>query len=219
MSAKAKRGRFISFEGGEGAGKSTQVARLASRLSDTGIEAITTREPGGSAGAEEIRALLVTGAVDRWSPLSEALLFYAARHDHLEHTIRPALKRGAWVLCDRFADSTRAYQGAAGGIDNDILDHLHRAVVGGDDPDLTFILDLPPEAGLARAHGRRDPQIETRFEAKDAGFHARLRACFLDIGKTDPARYRVIDATRRVDDVASEIWTAVTGRFPEVTEG
>ena len=154
-------GRFITFEGGEGGGKSTQLRLLAQRLGDLGGEVVATREPGGSPGAEAIRDLLVRGAADRWSAMTETLLMYAARRDHLERVIKPALDRGAWVLCDRFADSTRAYQGAAGGTDPAFIAELEAHVLGDIRPDLTLILDLPPEAGLARAASRAG--AETRF--------------------------------------------------------
>jgi len=151
------RGVFITFEGGEGAGKSTQIAHLGERLRAAGRDVVTTREPGGSPGAEAIRALLVTGAADRWSPVSETLLMYAARRDHIERVIAPALARGAVVLCDRFADSTRAYQGAAGGAPAELIAALEAAVLGEAQPDLTLVLDLPVEAGLARAAARGPP--------------------------------------------------------------
>ena len=148
------RGRFITFEGGEGTGKSTQARLLAERLTGAGREVVLTREPGGSAGAEAIRALLVTGSVDRWSATTETLLMHAARRDHIERLIGPALERGAWVVCDRFADSTRAYQGAAGGAPAELIAALEREVLGDVTPDLTLVLDLPPADGLARAAGR-----------------------------------------------------------------
>jgi dTMP kinase len=167
------RGRFITFEGGEGVGKSTQVRRLADRLRGRG-EVVVTREPGGSPGAEAIRGLLVKGPVERWSPISETLLMYAARRDHIERVIAPALARGAWVICDRFYDSSRAYQGAAGGAPASLLRALEADVVGDLIPDLTLILDLPVKAGLARAAQRGKSgsgQDEGRFEAKGAAFH------------------------------------------------
>jgi dTMP kinase len=203
------RGRFITFEGGEGAGKSTQVRLLAERLAGRG-EVVTTREPGGSPGAEAIRALLVTGDVERWSPISETLLMYAARRDHIERVIAPALARGAWVLCDRFYDSTRAYQGAAGGAPADLVRALEADVVGAVIPDLTLILDLPVMAGLARAASRG--QGEGRFEAKGAAFHERLRMAFLEIAAADPARCKVIDAGEAPEAVAARIEAIVTER-------
>jgi dTMP kinase len=205
------RGRFITFEGGEGAGKSTQVRTLAERLAKASIEAIATREPGGSPGAEAIRSLLVTGETDRWSPTSETLLLYAARRDHIERTIRPALERGQWVICDRFADSTRAYQGAAGGASEDLIAALEAAVLMDTRPDLTLMFDLPPDVGLARAAGRGG--AEARFEAKGLDFHARLRARFLAIAQAEPERCVVIDAQPGPEQVSQAIWTAVSGRL------
>ena len=189
-------GLFITFEGGEGAGKSTQARGLADRLRDeTGREVLLTREPGGSPGAEALRDLLVRGAADRWSPVAETLILYAARTDHLERTIRPALARGAVVISDRFADSTRAYQGAGGGADGALIAALEQTVVGDATPDLTLVFDLPVEVGLSRAHARGD--AETRFESKGAAFHARLREGFLRIAASEPDRCVVIDARRR----------------------
>ena len=159
------RGRFITFEGGEGAGKSTQVARLAAWLRASGMDLVHTREPGGSPGAEQIRNLVLNGSAERWSPMTETLLMYAARADHLERTIRPALEAGRWVLCDRFADSSRAYQGAGGGVAQSFIEQLDATVVGRDQPDLTLIFDLPVEIGLARALGRGGGS-EVRFESK-----------------------------------------------------
>lgn len=203
-------GRFITFEGGEGAGKSTQLRRLAARLAP-GREVVATREPGGSPGAESIRDLLVNGAADRWSPVTETLLMYAARRDHVERVITPALARGAWVVCDRFADSTRAYQGAAGGTDPLLISSLETYVLAGVRPDLTLILDLPTEAGLARAGGRGD--AESRFESKGLAFHERLRAAFLDIARAEPDRCAVIEAAQDEDTVAAAVWEAVGARL------
>lgn len=204
------RGRFITFEGGEGVGKSTQVRLLADRLAGHG-EIVLTREPGGSAGAESIRALLVNGPVERWSAISETLLMYAARRDHIERVIVPALERGAWVVCDRFYDSSRAYQGAAGGAPESLLRALEADVVGPVKPDLTLILDLPAGAGLARAAGRGEG--EGRFEAKGPEFHERLRAAFLDIAKAEPQRCVVIAADGDVEAVSERVWAAVEDRL------
>jgi dTMP kinase len=204
-------GRLITLEGGEGAGKSTQARRLSGRLSAAGKKVVLTREPGGSEGAESIRGLLLTGGADRWSPVSEVLLFYAARSDHLERTIAPALAAGAWVICDRFADSTRAYQGAAGGVSDDFLESLERHVLGQLRPDLTLILDLPVETGLARAAQR--PGAETRFETKDVAFHQRLRDGFLAIAKAEPERCAVVDAAADPASVEAAIWALVKGRL------
>jgi dTMP kinase len=206
------RGRFITFEGGEGAGKSTQIRRLAARLSQAGGEVVITREPGGSPGAETIRDLLVNGETDRWSPTTEALLMYAARRDHLERTIRPALARGATVLCDRFADSTRAYQGAGGKLSAESIGRLEQfALEAADWPDLTLILDLPVEEGLKRAGARGGG--EARFEAQGLEFHQRLRAGYLAIAEREPQRCMVVDATGDMDAVADAVWSAVSTRL------
>lgn len=205
-----RNGRFITFEGGEGTGKSTQVRALAARLSALGHEVVATREPGGSPGAEAIRALLVTGEADRWSPVTETLLMYAARRDHIERVIRPALSRGAWVICDRFADSTRAYQGAAGGTDPALIAALEVQVLEATRPDLTVVLDLPADVGLGRAADRAG--AETRFESKGAAFHARLREAFLEIAAREPERCTVIDASGSVEAVGEAIWAAVSAR-------
>lgn len=204
------RGRFITFEGGEGTGKSTQLRRLAERLSAQGRTVVATREPGGSPGGEDIRALLVNGAADRWSPVTETLLMYAARRDHIERVIAPALARGDWVVCDRFADSTRAYQGAAGGADPALIAALETHVLGDTRPDLTLILDLPVETGLARAVSRAGG--ETRFESKGMAFHGRLREAFLAIAKAEPERCAVIDAAGDMAAVEAAIWAAVEAR-------
>lgn len=205
------RGRFITFEGGEGTGKSTQAAVLAERLRASGREVVQTREPGGSPGAEALRSLLVSGDGDRWSPLAETLLMYAARADHLDRVIRPALDRGAWVVCDRFADSTRAYQGAAGGTPEDLIETLDARVVGDDQPDLTLVFDLPVEAGLARAADRGGD--EARFEGKGAAFHQRLRDAFRAIAATHPDRCALIDAEGARDAVADRVWATVLDRL------
>jgi dTMP kinase len=205
------RGRFITLEGGEGGGKSTQARRLAARLAEAGREVVLTREPGGSPGAEAIRDLLVTGGADRWSPTSEALLMYAARRDHIERTITPALERGAWVISDRFADSTRAYQGAGGGVPASFIQALERYVLGEVRPDLTLVLDLPAEEGLARAAGRHG--AETRFEGKGLEFHERLREGFLAVARVEADRCAVIDAAASLDAVEVAIWEAVSRRL------
>lgn len=205
-------GRFITFEGGEGTGKSTQVARLAERLRARPLEVVQTREPGGSPGAEEIRSLALNGDVGRWSPLTETLLMYAARSDHLERTIRPALEAGRWVVCDRFADSSRAYQGAGGGAPADFIESLDASIVGVTQPDLTLVFDLPVEVGLERAFGRG--LFETRFESKGLEFHERLRRGFLDIAAAHADRCVVIDANGDQDTVAARVWAAVEARWP-----
>lgn len=204
-------GRFITFEGGEGAGKSTQVARLVERLRALNLEVVKTREPGGSEGAEEIRAIALNGDAGRWSPMTETMLMFAARCDHLEKTIRPALSEGRWVVCDRFADSSRAYQGAGGGAPDAFIESLDAAIVGATQPDLTLIFDLPVEVGLERAFGRG--LFETRFESKGLEFHERLRRRFLEIAREKTERCVVIDAVGDQDAVAARVWAAVEGRL------
>ncbi|RRN63027.1 dTMP kinase [Caulobacter sp. 602-1] len=203
-------GSFISFEGGEGAGKSTQIRRLAERLSAAGHDVIVTREPGGSPGAEAIRDLLVNGAADRWSPVTETLLMYASRRDHLERVIRPALAQGKVVLCDRFADSTRAYQGAGGDAPASLIAALEDHVLNGTIPTLTLILDLPAEVGLSRAEARGGA---ARFESKGLDFHQRLRAGYLEIARREPERCVVIDADAELDAVTAAISEAVAQRL------
>ncbi|MEM7122646.1 MAG: dTMP kinase [Pseudomonadota bacterium] len=203
-------GRFITLEGGEGAGKSTQVRRLAEALSSHADEIVTTREPGGAPGAEAIRAILVDGDVDRWDAVTEALLHFAARRDHLAATILPALERGACVICDRFADSTMAYQGIVQGAGPDIVDRLYAIAVGDLRPDLTLVLDLPVETGLARAAERGGAD---RYERMGPAYHERLRQAFLDIVADNPDRCRLIDATGSEDDVAALILGEVAAKF------
>jgi dTMP kinase len=205
-------GRFITFEGGEGAGKSTQLKRLSARLEELGRDVVATREPGGSPGAESIRELVLKGNADRWSPVTETLLMYAARRDHVERVIRPALARGAWVVCDRFADSTRAYQGAAGGTDPGLIAAMETYILEDTRPDLTLIFDLPVEVGLERAHVRAGSEM--RFESKGQAFHERLREGFLAIAKAEPSRCAVIDATGDLDAVEARVWAAVDERLP-----
>ena len=205
------RGRFITFEGGEGTGKSTQVRLLVEHLSRNGADVVQTREPGGSPSAEEIRALLVTGAADRWSPLAETLLFYAARVEHWRQVIEPALTRGAHVVCDRFADSTMAYQCYAGGLDKHVVQDLHRLVMGKAEPDLTLVLDLPVDEGLKRAAARRDD--ETRFERKGREFHERLRNGFLEIARAAPKRCVVVAAGQSIELVHEAVRAAVADRL------
>lgn len=208
MTAK---GKFITFEGGEGAGKTTHVRRLAVRLEAAGIEAITTREPGGSPGGDAIRTLLLHGAGVAWSPLSEVLLHYAARREHLDHTILPALSAGKWVVCDRFADSTMAYQGYGQGADRAQIEAVHRLVVGDFAPDLTVVLDLPAALGRERASAR--DAGGDRYEAMAAQTHARIRQGFLAIAAAAPARCVVIDATQAVDAVDRAVAAALARRF------
>lgn len=213
-SGRSGRGRFVTFEGGEGAGKSTQVRRLAARLGEHGIKSVVTREPGGSPRAEEIRALILSGAVSELGAATETVLFYAARADHLSVTIRPALARGNWVICDRFSDSTRAYQGVAGGVDAQVIAALEKVVVGGTRPDLTIVLDLPAAEGLARAAARRGRQgAADRFEAEGLAFHDSLRRAFLAIARSEPGRCAVIDAARPEEEVAEAVWQVVAERL------
>ena len=204
-------GRFITFEGGEGAGKSTQVARLVERLRARGLESVATREPGGTPNAEALRKVLLEGLAEKLSPASEALIFSAARIDHLDKLIRPALARGAYVVCDRFADSTRAYQGGALG--EAFIEGLEKLAVGSTLPDLTFILDLPAEEGLARADARRGSGKADRFESEAIGFHRALRQAFRTIAEKNPHRCVLIDASRTVDDIADEIWRITNQRL------
>lgn len=205
------RGKFITFEGGEGGGKSTQVKRLIAALENVGIRATATREPGGAPASEDIRELLVSGAVDRWTPMAEVLLSYAAREIHVEKTILPALEQGIWVISDRFSDSTMAYQGYGGGIDRDRIARIHKAVLEDFMPDLTVILDLPVEEGLARAGKRLADAAsnEDRFERMGRDFHDRLRDGFLAIANDDPARCRVINASDDEDAVFVTVTEAV----------
>lgn len=205
------KGRFITFEGGEGTGKSTQARLLAGYLAQSGLDVVPTREPGGSPSAEDIRALLVTGAADRWSPIAETLLFYAARVEHWRQVIEPALARGAHVVCDRFADSTMAYQAYAGGLERKVVEDLHRLTMAGVQPDLTLVLDIDVEKGLTRAASRRDD--ETRFERKGRSFHDKLRQAFLDIAKRAPARCVVINADQQIDRVHADIVAALKSRL------
>ena len=204
-------GRFITLEGGEGAGKSTQIARLKSWLEGRGRTVVATREPGGSPGAEMIRKLLVEGPIERWDGTTEALLHFAARREHLRSTVWPALKRGDWVISDRFADSTLAYQGYGHGVDRKIFDELYKVAAGDFQPDLTLILDLPIEVGLSRAATRRG--AETRYESLPRDFHARVRAGFLEIATQDPKRCVMIDATADIDTTAAAIARVVGERL------
>ncbi len=209
------RGRFITFEGGEGAGKSTQVRRLVARLQNEGLDVVSTREPGGSPGAEAIRNLVLKGDADRWSPVTETLLMYGARRDHIERTIQPALTRGAWVICDRFADSTRAYQGGAGGVEPALISALEAHVLADVRPDLTLVFDLPVEVGLARAESFANAagHAETRFESKGLAFHERLRTAFLAIAKAEPNRCALIDASGTIEEVEAQVWAMVSDRL------
>ncbi|WP_419904311.1 dTMP kinase [Kiloniella sp.] len=211
------RGIFISLEGGEGAGKSTQIKSLSKNLLSNGLRNILTREPGGTPGAEEIRDLIVRGDVSRWTPKTEALLVFASRQEHVEKVIKPALSSGDWVICDRFADSSVAYQGIGHGLGAESIENLHQWVLGDFKPDLTLILDLPVSIGLERTQGHS--LGENRFEDMDTSFHERMREGFLSIARDNPDRCTVIDATKSQDEVASDIWDVVMAQFGKIING
>jgi dTMP kinase len=208
-----RRGQFITLEGGEGAGKSVQAERLEARLKSLGIEVLRTREPGGSPHAEELREVILSGRARPFGPEGEALLFAAARIDHLDATILPALEAGKWVVSDRFADSTRAYQGVAGALPADFIARLEEVAVGPNAPDLTLILDVPAETGLKRALARRGAGKADRFESEGIAFHRTLRQAFLDIAASEPGRCAVIDAAQSEDAVEAAIWSVVEARL------
>lgn len=210
---RGEHGRFVTFEGGEGAGKSTRVADVAERLRRRGHEVVVTREPGGSPGAEAVRHALLTGAAEAFGPLAEALLFAAARADHVDQTIRPALDRGAWVLCDRFADSTRVYQGATGNVPAEQLAALEEIAVDGVRPDLTILLDVPVEIGLARAAARRGDGAVDRFEKDGVDIHERRRRAFLALARAEPKRFVVVDASQDPATVADAVWYGLCSRL------
>ena len=205
------KGRFITFEGGEGAGKSTQVGLLAGALRAAGQTVLETREPGGNEAAEEIRGLLVHGATTRWDALTEALLHFAARREHLVQSVWPALEAGSWVVCDRFADSTMAYQGYGHELGRDAIERLYQLVVGDFRPDMTLILDLPVEEGLRRAEERRDGG--TRYERMAPAFHERLHKAFQDIARREPERCIVIDGSAPVAGVHTAVLSALNSKF------
>lgn len=207
-------GRFITLEGGEGSGKSTQARRLADLLRARGLDVVLTREPGGSPGAEMARAALLSGAIKPFGVEAEAIVFAAARLDHVEETIRPALAAGKWVICDRFTDSTRVYQGAVGQVSPGLLRALEDVAAAHARPDLTLILDLPPKTGLSRASARANGAAADRFEGEGLSFHTAVRAAFLDIAKAEPERCVLIDAGGDVDEVARRIAQAVSARLP-----
>ena len=204
-------GRLITFEGGEGAGKSTQVSILVERLRNAGRDAITTREPGGSPAAEDIRETLLSGKVKQFGPFAEALLFSIARQDHIDTVISDALARGQWVVCDRFLDSTRAYQGVTGGVPPPVISALERLTLHGVMPNLTIVLDIPVEEGLARMARRRG--APDRFESQDISQHERIRKAFLDIAEEESGRCVVIDARKPEALVAEDVWEAVAERL------
>jgi dTMP kinase len=210
-------GRFITFEGGEGTGKSTQADLLSQRLRGFLIKVVQTREPGGSTGAEVIRHVILSGAAKPFGPEAEAILFAAARADHLRSTIVPALARGNWVVCDRYIDSTRAYQGALGNVDPRLIQALERLTVGDVVPDLTFILDIDPREGLARAMARRGDEAADRFEDEKLEFHVRLRDAYRKIAADNPKRCIIVDASGTKEQIAHAIWAEVERRFDPAT--
>lgn len=211
--AAPPRGKFITFEGGEGSGKSTQAILLAKHLESLGIAVLLTREPGGSPGAEIIRHVLLSGAAKPLGPAAEAILFAAARNDHVKCAIEPALVAGKWVICDRFADSTRVYQGALGDLDCRLIKALERVAVGDLKPDLTFVLDVPVEVGLGRAAARRNGSHPDRFEAEQAEAHEKLRDAYLALAAAEPNRCVLIDAGANKDAIAKRISAVVDSRF------
>jgi dTMP kinase len=214
MDMRVERGRLITLEGGEGVGKSTQAQILAGRLARAGRRVATTREPGGSPAAEAIRDALLSGRVSGYGPFAEAMMFAIARRDHVAQLIAPALRDGKWVISDRFMDSTRAYQGSMGGVTAPVLSALEHATLEDIRPDLTLILDLPPELGLARAHARRsEGEVIDRFEQEELLMHERIRDAFLDIAAAEPERCVVIDARQPEASVAEDIWEVVAERL------
>jgi dTMP kinase len=211
------RGRFVSFEGGEGSGKSTQIKRLAERLNAAKLRNVVTREPGGSVGAEIMRHLVLSGMGKLLGPDAETLLFAAARDDHVKTVIEPALAQGTWVLCDRFSDSTRAYQGKLGNVSPTVLNAMQRVTIGDLKPDLTFILDVPAEVGLKRAAHRRGAGAPDRFESEDVRYHELLREAYRQIAAEDPRRCVVIDTTADPDVVAARIWTELRSHLLSIS--
>lgn len=207
------RGRFVTFEGGEGSGKSTQIRTLAEHLNAERLRTLVTREPGGSPGAEIIRHLVLSGMGKLLGADAETLLFAAARDDHVRSVILPALSQGTWVLCDRFSDSTRVYQGRVGNVAPEVLNAMERVTIGDLKPDLTIILDVPVEIGMQRAAARRGTGAPDRFEAEDIEFHQQLREAYRQIAATEPERCVLIDATADAATVASNIWAAVRERL------
>jgi len=207
------RGRFISFEGGEGSGKSTQIKKLAERLEAAKLRSVVTREPGGSPGAEVIRHLLLAGMGKLLGAEAETLLFAAARDDHVRTVIQPALSQGSWVLCDRFSDSTRVYQGRVGHVPAGLVNAMERVTIGNLKPDLTIILDVPVEVGLTRAAARRGGAAADRFESEDIKFHQNLRDAYRELAAIEPQRCVLIDATPDANVVAASVWAALRDRF------
>jgi dTMP kinase len=212
------RGKFITFEGGEGTGKSTQAAMLALRLEALGLGVLLTREPGGSPGAEIIRHVLLSGAAAPLGPDAEAMLFAAARDDHIRCAIAPALDAGKWAVCDRFVDSTRVYQGTLGNVDPRLIRALERVSIGDVMPDLTLVLDVPVTVGLERAAARRSGSLPDRFEAEDVAFHDKLREAYRALAAAEPQRCVVIDASLAKEAVAKSVWDAVSARLAPTAE-
>ena len=206
-------GRFITFEGGEGSGKTTQAGILANRLSRAGRAVFATREPGGSPAAEEIREALLAGEISQFGPLAEAVMFAVARGDHVDTAIKESLQEGKWVVCDRFVDSTRAYQGVTGGVPRGLINALEQLTVGALSPDVTFILDIPADEGLARAQARAEGAEPDRFEGQELMTHERIRRAFLDIAEEEPGRCIVVDASQPEAMVAEDVWEAVLRRL------
>src|SRR5712691_9469685 len=218
------RGRFITFEGGEGTGKSTQASLLAERLRGYGLGVVVTREPGGSPGAEAIRHVVLSGAAQPLGSHAEEILFAAARDDHVSQLIRPALEAGRWVICDRFADSTRIYQGVLGNVDPRVISSLERITVGDTKPDVTVILDVPTELGLERASSRRGRGRTDRFEAETLEFHNKLREAYRELAEREPDRCVLIDAGGEASTVADAVWAVINRRLdpssaPLIIEG
>ncbi|MEM7192378.1 MAG: dTMP kinase [Pseudomonadota bacterium] len=206
-------GRFITFEGGEGSGKSTQAGILAERLAHAGRSVFSTREPGGSPKAEEIREVLLSGQVAPFGPLAETVLFSVARADHVDNAIQGALQQGQWVVCDRFTDSTRAYQGAAAGVPRSAINALERLTIGALAPDITFILDIPADEGLARVKARAEGEELDRFESQELAKHERIRRGFLDIAEEEPDRCIIVDASQPEAMVAEDVWETILRRL------
>lgn len=221
--ASAPPARFITFEGGEGVGKSTQVKRLVATLGLHAIAAVRTREPGGTPRAEAIRAFLLQGRSEQWGPGAEAVLFASARLDHVNQLIAPNLDAGRWVISDRFHDSTRAYQGLTGGVDEKLIGALEVLALNGHNPDLTIILDMDPEAAFHRVSQRETEAVLAatgdRFEKEDLVWHQRLREAYLDIARKNPERCVVIPAAQSEDALEQEIWDVLSRRFPELSAG
>ena len=209
-------GRFISFEGGEGAGKSTQIKHVAAFLEENGHQVLTTRQPGGTENGQALRELLVNGAADRWTPMAEALLMLADRAVHLEEIIRPALAQGKWVLCDRYMDSTRAYQGVAGALGLDVIDALQAPIIQDTVPNLTFLLDLDVKTGLQRAAERGGA---ARFESKGETYHEDIRRGFLTLAQAETDRFVIIDAAQPIEQVSTQIIEAITTKWQVSADG